>query len=477
MSGSDDPTTSSSSTTTTTTSPNPIVTTTANPIADAYIESGGTAATNFGTATRMPVDGSPTRQVFMRFDLTGIVGPIQSARLRIHVNRVDGSQSPSGGSVARVTETPWTESGLTYNNRPTVWGANVATLGAVNRNTWYEMNVAAAVAPGVVQTLGLRSTNGDGVYYDSRETGANAPQLIITAGTTTTITTSTTTTTTTTTTTLPPQDGIAIAAMGDLACRNGLGTNATNCRQNSVSDMIVNDPSITTFIALGDLQYEAGELANFQGSYDASYGRVKSITRPNPGNHEYGTPGASGYYTYFGAAAGDPTKGYYSFDIGTQWHVVLLNGNCGIVACSAGSTQTQWLDADLTANTRPCVIAGWHQPRWSSGTEHGSDAAFAPWWNELQAHNAELVLNGHEHSYERFAPQLPNGVASENGIREIVAGTGGRSLYTFSTPVTNSVVRLATFGLFKMVLGDGVYSWQFIGQDGTIFDSGTGTCH
>ena len=391
-----------------------------------------------------------------------------------------GVRARAAGSVARVTETPWTETGLTYNNRPTGFGANVATLGAVNRNTWYEMNVAAAVTPGVVQTLGLRSTNDDGVYWDSRETGATAPQLIITAGTTTTTTSTSTTTTstsTTTTTTQPPQDGIAIAAMGDLSCRNGLGTNATNCRQNAISDMVVNDPSIKAFIALGDLQYESGELANFQGAYEQSYGRVKDITYPNPGNHEYGTPGASGYYTYFGAKAGDPTKGYYSFDIGTQWHVVLLNGNCDIVSCAAGSTQTQWLDADLTTNTRPCVIAGWHQPRWSSGHEHGNDASFAPFWNTLQAHNAEVVLNGHEHSYERFAPQLPNGVASENGIREFVPGTGGRSLYTFNAPVTNSVVRLSTFGMFKMVLGDGVYSWQFIGESGTVFDSGTGTCH
>jgi hypothetical protein len=482
VTGSDDPTTSSSSTSTssTTTTTTPTVTNTVVPTADTFVQS-DTATTNYGTVSRIPVDSSPVRQIFMRFDLSALSGPVQAATLRLHVSSLADSQSPSGGSVALVSNNTWTETGMTYNNRPTSWGANIQTLGAVNRNTWYELNVTSAITSGGALTLGLRSTNGDGAFYDSREAGALAPQLVVTTGTPTTTTTSSSTTTstsTTTTTTTPPQPGdVFIAAAGDISCRNGLGTNATQCRQLQVSNIIVNDPSITTFLALGDLQYESGELANFQGNYDASYGRIKAITKPTPGNHEYATTGASGYYTYFGAQAGDPTKGYYSFDVGSTWHIAMLNGNCGIVSCAASSTQTQWLAADLAANTRPCVIGAWHQPRWSSGMEHGNDTHFGPFWDVLQANNAELVLNGHEHTYERFAPMLPSGVASPNGIEEIVVGTGGRSLYTFAAAQPNSLTRLATFGILKLRLGANDYSYQFIGQDGTVFDSGSGVCH
>ena len=462
VTGTEDPTSSTDSTTTTTTAPPTI--TTATPVADTYVQA-DTATTNYGTTTRMPADSAPVRQIFSRFDLYALSGPVQAAKLRVHVSSVADSQSSSGGSVALVNDNTWSETGMTYNNRPTSFGTNLATLGAVNRDTWYEFNVTSAITTGGLVTLGLRSTNGDGAFYDSRESGVHAPQLIVT------------TATTTTTTTLPQAGDVKIAAMADLACPQGLGTNATSCRQVQISNLILNDPSISMFLALGDLQYESGELANFQTSYENSYGRLKSITKPTPGNHEYATAGASGYYTYFGAQAGDPTKGYYSFDVGTQWHIVMLNGNCDILSCTATSTQTQWLTDDLTANTRPCTIATWHQPRWSSGNEHGSDTHFGPWWDVLQQYNAEVVLNGHEHSYERFAPQLPSGVASETGIREIVAGTGGRSLYTFAAAQPNSIVRLSTMGLFTMTLGNGTYSWQFSGEDGTVFDSGTGTCH
>ena len=227
---------------------------------------------------------------------------------------------------------------------------------------------------------------------------------------------------------------------------------------------------------LGDLQYENGELAGFQRSYDPSYGRVKSKTLPAPGNHEYNTAGATGYYAYFGALAGDPTKGYYSTDIGTTWHVVALNSNCSFVACSAGSAQEQWLRADLAANTRPCVVAFWHHPRFSSGS-HGNDTTVAPFWDALQQFGAELVLGGHEHDYERFAPQLPGGAADANGIREIIVGTGGRSLGSFGTMKANSLVRISTFGVMKLTLGTSSYSWKFVDESGTTRDSGTGTCH
>lgn len=265
-----------------------------------------------------------------------------------------------------------------------------------------------------------------------------------------------------------------LAAVGDMACTPGSAVTSTSCRQLAVSNLIVNDPSIQLFLALGDEQYENGALAGFQSSYDASYGRIKAKTKPTIGNHEYGTAGASGYFTYFGAAAGTPGKGYYSFDIGDAWHVVTLNSNCDVVSCAAGSAQEQWLRADLAATTRPCVIATWHTPRFSSSY---SVTDVAPFWNALQQYGVELNLVGHEHSYERFNPQLANGSANANGTQEIVVGTGGRSLDTWKTPLPNSAARLSTFGVLKLALGSNSYTWQFVDQAGAVRDSGTRACH
>ena len=199
--------------------------------------------------------------------------------------------------------------------------------------------------------------------------------------------------------------------------------------------------------------------------------RVRRVVRPGEGEDP---PGArqprvqhrrsDGLLRVLGAAAGDPTKGYYSFDVGTTWHIVALNSNCNAVACSAGSQQEQWLRADLAASTRPCTIAFWHHPRFSSGT-HGDDAEVTPLWSALADAGAEMVLTGHDHLYERFDPQTAAGVADAQGIREFVVGTGGRSLYAFGTPHANSVAprlhlrlpegRPRRFGLLVAVRGRG----------------------
>jgi hypothetical protein len=271
--------------------------------------------------------------------------------------------------------------------------------------------------------------------------------------------------------------GAVVAAAGDAVCVPGSAVTATTCHQQAVSDLVEHDSSVVAFLALGDLQYENGELASFQTAYEASYGRFKDITKPAPGNHEYNTPGASGYYTYFGAGAGDPAKGYTSFDIGAAWHVVQLNSNCSFVSCNAGSTQDQWLRADLAASTRPCTIAYWHHPRFSSGSEHGDDTTVAPFWNALQQYGAEVVLNGHEHVYERFAPQLPDRTANPDGIRQFTVGTGGKSMTGFAAARLNSEIRLTGFGVLKLTLGANAYSWQLMSEGGGVLDSGSGTCH
>ncbi len=460
-------------------------TVTLTPVADTTVSS-ATPATTAGSATTLTVDGSPVTQVFVRFDLTGVTGTVQSAKLRLRVDAAKDAGSVAGGTIATSSNVAWPEATTSWNTRPPVDGPTLATMGAVARTKWVESTVTGGVTAGQSVTFAITSGNADAAIYDSRETGS-APQLVLTtqAPTTTSSSTTTTSTTTTTTTTLPPTTttttappaGDVIAAAGDAVCPPSGAVTTTTCRQKTVSDLVVNDPSIVAFLPLGDLQYDNGELTNFQTAYDPSYGRFKAITKPAPGNHEYNTANATGYYTYFGSIAGDPTKGYYSYDIGTQWHLVALNSNCSVVSCAAGSPQEQWLRADLAASTRPCTIAYWHHPRWSSGSDHGNDATVAAFWNALQADGAELVLNGHSHVYERFAPQLPSEVADPNGIRQITSGTGGKNMTGFTTPVANSEVRFTGFGVLKLTLGNGVYSWKWVNEAGVVGDQGTGSCH
>ena len=231
-----------------------------------------------------------------------------------------------------------------------------------------------------------------------------------------------------------------------------------------------------TVFTLGDNAYQDGTTANFADCYEPSWGRHKARTRPSPGNHDYHTSGAAPYYAYFGANAGDPGKGYFSFDLG-EWHIISLNSN---VSMSAGSAQEQWLRADLAASTKRCTLAYWHHPRFSSSSNHGSSTAPQPLWQALYDAGADVVLSGHDHTYERFAPQRPDGVAdAARGIREFVVGTGGISHYSFATPIANSEVRNDdAWGVLKLTLHADGYEWVFVPVAGKTFtDSGFGTCH
>jgi hypothetical protein len=273
-----------------------------------------------------------------------------------------------------------------------------------------------------------------------------------------------------------------IAAAGDIACDpsdgsfNGGNGTTNNCRQKAVSDLFVGR-NFTAVLTLGDTQYEDGSLTKFQQSFDPSWGRAKNIIRPAVGNHEYLTAGASGYYNYFGVAAGDRTKGYYSYDIGA-WHIIALNSNCSQVGgCGAGSPQEQWLKADLAAHPTMCTLAYWHHPRFSSG-QHGSSTSYDAFWRALYAAGAEIALSGHDHDYERFAPQNPSGAADPNGIQQFVVGTGGKNHYQFMSIQPNSVVRNPdTYGILKLTLHATSYDWQFVPEPGKTFtDSGTMNC-
>jgi len=234
-----------------------------------------------------------------------------------------------------------------------------------------------------------------------------------------------------------------------------------------------------TVAALGDDAYDTGSAREFTRCYDPTWGAVLNRTRPVPGNHEYLTPNAAGYFGYFGLQAGDPKTGYYAYDLGA-WRIYALNSNCAdIGGCDSGSAEVAWLKADLAANPTRCVLAYWHHPRFSSG-EHGSNAFVAGLWNALYAAGAEIVLNGHDHDYERFAPLSDAGTVDEaKGIVEFVVGTGGRSHYPFISILPASRVRdNTTFGVLDLTLSPGGWSSTFVPVQGKSFtDTAAGTCH
>ena len=265
-------------------------------------------------------------------------------------------------------------------------------------------------------------------------------------------------------------DPVLVGA-GDIAGCASSGDEATAKLLDSISG---------TVFTTGDNAYESGTPSEFSNCYGPSWGRHKARTKPSVGNHEYNTSGASGYYGYFGSAAGDPQKGYYSYNVG-EWHVITLNSMCEKVGgCGSTAPMVGWLKNDLASNPTKCTLAYFHHPLFSSGSEHGSDPKMRPSWAALYAANADVIVSGHDHDYERFAPQKPDGTPdTTRGIREFVVGTGGKSHYPFGTIRKNSQVRnAATYGVLKLTLHPGSYEWKFVPVAGKSFtDSGTTSCH
>src|SRR5215475_589619 len=270
----------------------------------------------------------------------------------------------------------------------------------------------------------------------------------------------------------PPPDPVLIGA-GDIAsCDDLSGAEAT-------AEIIDKIPG--TVFVVGDLAYPDGSDENFSKCYNPTWGRFKDRTRPAPGNHEYHSDGASGYNRYFGVAAGDSKKGYYSYDLGT-WHILALNSECEKVGgCDPSSPQGQWLKRELAQHPTACTLAYFHKPLFSSGGKHGNDPTMKPFWDALYHSGADVVIGGHDHDYERFAPQDPEGKPDpEHGIREFVVGSGGKNSHRkMGLPKPQSEVRNDdTFGVLKLTLHAQSYDWEFIPQAGKTFrDSGSGSCH
>jgi acid phosphatase type 7 len=474
------------------------VTTRFSPSADAYVSQTRPTA-NFGSAKELLAGSRPkVRRSYLRFDLTNLSGTVAKATVRFYSN--DTSQT--GFEVRTVSDDTWDEQTITYNNAPPP-GSLVASVPQVPADTFTSVDVTALVAGNGVVSLAVIAANR--LRLASRESGALAPQLIVEAtsssstssfssssSSTSTSTTraptssSTSSTTTTTlgqtTTSLGPSTTAAggsgssdptIAAAGDIACDSSTA-GATTCHQAATADLLTAG-NFTAVLGLGDHQYPSGALDDFNAYYDPTWGQVKAKTYPAPGNHEYQTSGAAGYFAYFGDRAGPAGRGYYSFDVGS-WHLISLNSE---ISTATGSAQETWLKADLAANSQRCTLAYWHQPLFSSGP-HGNDPSVKPLWDPLYAAGAEVVLAGHDHDYERFAPQTPSGSAdATRGIREFVVGTGGKEHYSISSTKPNSQVHNTdTFGVLRLTLHPDGYDWKFLPEAGKTFtDSGTGSCH
>lgn len=444
------------------------------PAADAQVSEGNPNYA-YGTRSRMLIDGGSDLDsaAYLRFDVSGVSGSVQQATLRVWVGGSGGGSS--NGPEARATGTNWTETTITWNNRPAPSGGVLDDKGNIPADSWAEYNVTAAVTGNGAVGFVLLPQGNDGLYIDARE-GTNRPQLLISlggGGTNPTPTPGPNPTPTpgpNPTPTPPPGGSATLLAAGDIASCSSSGDEATAALLDSRSG---------TIAALGDLAYESGSASEFTNCYGPSWGRHKSRTRPAPGNHEYQTSGAAGYYGYFGAAAGDPQKGYYSYNLGA-WHVVVLNSNCSEVGgCGAGSAQEQWLRQDLAASTAACTLAYWHHPRFSFGN-YGNDTRTQALWRALYDDNAEIVLSGHDHNYQRYAPLDANGNRdATRGIRAFVVGTGGRGLYDLgSPPSTVEASNDSSRGVLQLTLRANGYDWQFIPVAGQSYsDTGSTQCH
>jgi acid phosphatase type 7 len=440
-------------------------------IADSYVESSN-PSTNYGSATQIRVDASPDVRSYLRFNVQGLSGNVTSATLRLYAN----SAVTAGYDAHSLSDNTWVESAITYNNAPPLGGI-LGSSGNVNSNTWTSVNVTSYISGNGTYNLGLTTSGGTALSLASREAGANAPQLVIQTGSGTaptptrtptavnkTATASGTTQTPTRTpaaTATSASGSVVLVGAGDISRCDNNGDETTAQLLDGISG---------TVFTVGDNAYDSGSTSEYANCYDPTWGRSKTRTKPVPGNHEYGTSGASGYFQYF-----NNIPSYYAYNLGA-WRIYALNSEIDV---SASGAQGSWLQSDLAANPKACVLAYWHRPRWSSGSTHGSASGLQAIWQILYNAGAEVVINGHEHNYERFAQMNATGATVSQGLREFVVGTGGGSHYGFGSALSSSEVRnSSTFGVLKLTLSSTGYSWQFVPVSGSTFtDSGSANCH
>jgi hypothetical protein len=435
--------------------------------ADSYVDS--TASATFGTAAELRVDGSPLLRAYLRFDLRSFSGSVASAELELYAN----SASSAGYDVVETDGAPWSETELNISNAPGVASVPVGSVGAFSAGVTTTVDVSSAVQMGAILDLAIVGRSATAISFGSRES-THPPMLLLTLSDGSTPPPWAAVQTLTPAPTRPSAGGdpVLIGA-GDICITSGIAN------AQATAAILGANPSAAIFTA-GDNSNESGTSAQYSDCFAKTWGVYKDRTRPVPGNHDYVTSGAAPYYAFYGTAAGSASKGYYSYDLANDWHVISLNAMCPEVGgCGAGSPQETFLHNDLAANAGKHIIAIWHQPSFSSGGANGNNTAYRAWWDDLYAAHADLVINGHDHDYERFALQSPAAAADPNGIREFVVGTGGASQIPMGTIRANSQVRSAgTFGVLKLTIHAHSYDWQFIPVAGKTFtDSGTQATH
>ncbi len=417
--------------------------------ADTYVDKDAPSE-NFGSEIHMEADKDGPTQAWMLFDITGLDGEVERATLRLWV--VNGTDD-----APELWYSPnmfWTEDELTWVNRPAV-DSLVSNHAGIEEGTWLEYDVTNAVREDGLYTFALIPEDNDGIDLQTREAEENTPQLVveISSGETSAIAT---------------DDDVAILlAAGDIS--------TCDWEEDEYTARILDDRP-GTVAALGDNVQRDGLMEEFTDCYDPTWGRHKDRTKPTPGNHEYHTPDAEPYFEYFGDAAGTPGEGYYSYELG-EWQVIVLNSN---IDMEPGSPQETWLREELEASDATCTVAYFHHSRFSSSTGHGGSSRVAPAWDALYEHGADLVLNGHEHIYERFAPQNPEGEEDlEYGIRQFTVSTGGARFRRIGEIAPNSEVRgTEAHGVLQVTLYPDRYEWTFLAIDGQVFsDSGSTECH
>ncbi|MDQ4108528.1 MAG: DNRLRE domain-containing protein [Actinomycetota bacterium] len=456
---------------------------------------------NRGAATSLKVRNS-TKITYVRFTVPGLsTGEVVSgATLRVYAT--SPGRCALGVEVLRAANDTWGEKTIRWSNQPGPTGSVLATLAWTTRGSYRDFDVTPAVLGAGPVSFLLRHAPGCNVTSDvalnSREAGSNPPQLVVE----------------TTTTSPPPAPacsdgldndsdgltdypadpgcigatdddetdplpGVVVATAGDIVCDPASssfdGSQPAVCQHRATADLLSGADAV---LPLGDLQYPGGALEHFMAGYDPSWGQHAPATYPAVGNHEYHVPGAQGYFDYW-ASKGRPTggigAGYYVVDIGS-WRLIALNSNCAAVPCTEGMPQNDFLELALAPPTPSCMLAYWHHPLFNSGTVHGSamPSGAKAFWDDLYAAGADIVLNGHEHNYQRYAKQDPAGQAAPNGIREFVVGTGGRSHYgLLDVKDANYEFGNATdFGVLRLSLGEDSYSWEFVALNGVVLDSG-----
>jgi hypothetical protein len=432
--------------------------------ADAFV-SASSPRRNFGHLPTLRIGGESQARSYLRFTLPRAQRPGGPA-VRLHLFATLGTGS--GVVVRLVRRTRWSETSIAADSAPRL-GAVLARVGRVRAGRYVAIDISRGIyGRRTIELALVRRARIAEARFLSRESGREtAPRLVVGE--------------------LPPRPPV-VAAAGDIACDpdspNRRDRVAGTCLDRQTSDLLVSR-ELDGVLTLGDNQYERGELSAFVSSYDRTWGRVKSITHPSVGNHEYLVPGAAGYFDYFNGLgraqgrAGRRGEGWYSFDIG-GWHLVALNSVCAQVGgCGPGSAQLAWLLADLAAHPAQCTLAYWHHPRFSSGVP-GSNVGTDAFWRVLYEAGADVVLGGHAHDYERFAPQNPDAQRDHaRGIRQFVVGTGGKNNYPFGLVQPHSEVRDAqTSGVLLLTLRPGGYDWRFAPVPGGLLrDAGAGACH